>query len=312
MPEAAKKPFIRSCAIERDVKGVPLGYNSETRECGLSFSSETEEVFREADYVDAQRLKARVYREILNHDDADFDFLRTSGSLLKNHDPKQIVGSIEHVENKNNRGYARVRFTSTQGGKDAETEVREGALKCTSFGYEHKPNGRIIPMGEKFIHHGREIAGPAILTGFRALEITLTPIPADSSTGVGRSKEGSLERDDMPSVAIDPAVKKYCRTAGVKHKLSRDEIDKIIERAPIDVEEVDAEIALTLSERSAPQTTPVNRMMPGSLTEIDEATYSQARRLVLEMLEGFKSDIENAAALRSFERNSPLFSPGTV
>ncbi len=256
MPEVVKQ-LRRSMAIERDVKGVPLGYNSETRECGLSFSSETEEVWRYADYDISQRLKSREYREILNHEDADFDFLRMSGSLLKNHDARCIVGSIEHVENKDNRGYARVRFTSTQAGKDAETEVREGALKCTSFGYEHKPNGRIIPLGEKYTHHGRDIAGPAILTGFRALEITLTPIPADSTTGVGRSKEGSLENTDMPTLAIKPEVRSYCRTSGVKKGLSRAQINALIEDAPESNEEADALIDLAISERSAVQTTPV-------------------------------------------------------
>lgn len=246
--------------IERSAEGIPLGYNAETRECGLSFSSETDEVWRDSgSYAERDALKSNSYREILNHDDADLDFLRSSGSLLKNHDPNQIIGSIEHVECKDNRCMARVRFTSTQAGKDAELEVREGALKSTSFGYEHKSGGTIIPSGERYMHHGKEYVGPAKITGFRALEVTLTPIPADSTTGVGRSKEGSLE-NAMPNAAIDPAVKKYCRTAGVSKQLTRGEIDKIILACPMDIEEVDAEIALTISERST--TTTANTEKP--------------------------------------------------
>ncbi len=254
MPKEEIKPFRRSLSIERSKEGIPSGYNSETRECDLSFSSEGDEVFRYADYSMREKLKANEYREILDHDNADFDYLRACGSLLRNHDPNQIIGSIISVENKDNRGIARVRFTSTQAGKDAETEVREGALKSTSFGYEHKPNGRIIPAGEKYTHHGRTYHGPAYIVGFKALEATLTPIPADSSTGVGRSKDGSLEVETMPDVAIKPEVRKYCRTTGVKNKLTRDEIEKIIAESPCDTEEVDAEVQLTINERSTSQT----------------------------------------------------------
>src|ERR1700748_69384 len=108
-------------AIERSAEGIPMGYNAETRECGLSFSSETDEVWRDASsYAMREALKSNEYREILNHDDADLDYLRSSGSVLFNHDPNRIIGAIEHVECKENRCMARVKFTSTQAGKDAE------------------------------------------------------------------------------------------------------------------------------------------------------------------------------------------------
>jgi Caudovirus prohead serine protease len=244
--------FKRSMSIERSDLGVPMGYCDKERACDLSFSSETDQVWRSAgSYSMREQLGSDDYAEVLNHDDADFDFLRTSGSVLKNHDPNQIIGSIVNVSNSNMRGGARIKFTSIQAGKDAETEVREGALKSTSFGYEHKSGARIIPKGERFVHHGREIVGPAVLTGFRALEITLTPIPADSTTGVGRSKQGSMETPDMPNAAtITPEVRKYCRTAGLKQGLNRSQIESVIAENPIDIEDADVSIALIKGERA--------------------------------------------------------------
>jgi hypothetical protein len=79
--------------------------------------------------------------------------------------------------------------------------VNNGILRGVSFGYE--------VLEEEYIEAGESkdgFVGPAVLvTRWRALEISLTPVPADFTVGVGRSRgvddldsdtEGDSEAED--------------------------------------------------------------------------------------------------------------------
>ena len=242
----------RIMSIERvkDMRAV-----NENHEAELSFSSETDSVERRCETPEMRSaLKANSYREIIDHDNMDLSFLRAGGSLLKNHDPEQIIGAVDSatVDKNDRKGRAKVRFTTTQAGKDAETEVNEGALRSVSFGYEHDASKmRMIARGEKYDHYGKSIKGPAILVGVRALEISLTPIPADSTVGVGRSKEDSGE-ETTPMLL--PEVRKHIRSTGAAFKLSFREIRDIEDAAPETVQEADDLIQSCVNERSTTPT----------------------------------------------------------
>lgn len=230
-------PFRRNLVIERAKEDAPIVAD---HECELSFSSETDEVERRCYGSERDVLKSDMYREIIDHDHLDTGFLRTGGSLLKNHDPEQIIGAIvsTKTDKEGRRGKAKVRFTSTQAGKDAETEVNEGALRSVSFGYEHNPKQRkMIARGEKFNHYGRTIKGPAMLVGVRALEISLTPIPADMSVGIGRSKEE--QKQENPAM-LTAEMRKYIRKKAVEAKLGFRDIRDVEDAVPESEAEADA------------------------------------------------------------------------
>lgn len=204
-----------------DLKGL----NVEARTVPLSFSSETAEVKRQLDEGSAP------VPEILLHDpeSADLDFLRSSGSVLMNHDPDQIVGSVESVliDPKTRRGKALIRFSRTEDGEKAFELVRDGSLRGVSFGYDWI-DGYVdeLPAGETFRSEtsGTEFNGPAIVVKrWRALEITLTPVPADVSVGVGRSK--NTETVKGKTVSLKQMVTRECLRKGLGLRAAKKIID---------------------------------------------------------------------------------------
>ena len=157
----------------------------------LSFSSESNHVLR-YDY----ELGGRV-PEILLHEEGAVDLspLMEAGSILRNHDPNQIIGApVEaSIDAESGRGRARIRFGSTKIAQQAKREVLEDrTLRGVSFGYEIYASERIQAGTERKIG-AKVFQGPAVLaTQWSVYEISPTSVPADSSVGVGRSKEAAL------------------------------------------------------------------------------------------------------------------------
>ncbi len=204
---AAAEKFTRSSG-QFDLAGLDVN----ARTVPLSFSSETAEVCRRIEE------NGPAIPEILLHekDSADLSWIRAGGSLLLNHDPDQIVGSVVSVSVENRRGRAVVKFATTARGQEAFQLVREGALKGVSFGYEWAKGAvEQIPAGETFrSESGVEFSGPAIIVKrWRALEITLTPVPADVSVGVARSKP-ETERGNK-TVSLKRFVTRECLRRGI-------------------------------------------------------------------------------------------------
>lgn len=157
--------------------------NEKTGMTALSFSSETTTVLRYCAHFAAH------VPEILLHDKSavDLEPLTTVSSVLRNHDPNQIVGApfSAKIDEETRRGTAVIRWSRTALGKETMADVDGGILRGVSFGYE--------VLKEEYIEAGETkdgFVGPAVLvTQWRALEISLTPIPADSTVGVGRSRD---------------------------------------------------------------------------------------------------------------------------
>lgn len=303
--KAIEKTFRRSLTIERNEIG-PKGYCEKERSCEVSFASETDDVIRFADTNLSRALKSSQYKEVLDTDHFDFDFLRSGGSCLKNHDPNQIIGALVNPQiTADYRATAKIVFTSTQGGKDAETEVREGALKSTSFGYEHDSRFmKVVPKGERTIHHGKQIDGPALIVGVRALEVTLTPIPADSTTGVGRSK--ILERENT---GMD--IKKYMRNRAFKANLGLTAIRAIeaVLTEDSDEAEVDGLIAAATRDLAATATATSNTLKPEviAFNAADFLSRAKIAGLDLEEIETItksaKTDAEATASMQTVLTN---------
>lgn len=159
-----QEPQYRDCDLVRE-KVEESG-----RIIEMSFSSETREVERWFGI------------EILDHgpEAVDLSFLNDDGPLLREHDPKDHVGSIRRAWiGDDRRGRARAEFGQTQRAIEAMQEVASGMKKHVSVGYQ------VLAMVLEETHED----GPDVyrVTRWRPMEISLVAVPADRSVAVGRS-----------------------------------------------------------------------------------------------------------------------------
>ena len=142
--------------------------------------------------------------EILLHGDDNVDlkpFLE-AGSVLFNHNPDNIVAKPikAWVDSSDKKGRATIQFGNTEEARKAYEQVKEGLLRGVSVGYA-VDEWRYISEDEVW----NNIRGEAyVATKWRAIEVSLTPIPADSSVGVGRN----IETDRKGGVDMEQATQK--------------------------------------------------------------------------------------------------------
>ena len=207
--------------------------DKEKRTLPISFSSETRDVMT-WDW----ELGAAV-PEILSHSAGACDLapLLNAGSVLRNHDPNQIVGvpTEAAIDDKTKRGTAQIRFGTTECAEKTFRDVADGILRGVSVGYEILAYERVKAGGRSSQGH----EGPCMVaTSWRVHELTLTPIPADSSVGVGRSKTPTTNKEEsvMP---VDPKlIRKLVRAAGLPAVFA----DTLIARSLESEEEVQSAI----------------------------------------------------------------------
>lgn len=134
-------------------------------------------------------------REVLGHNEGEIDFtpLLTVGGVLKNHDPRELVGVPTRAWVENKRAYMEWTFGSTARAQEAQQEVDDGMLRGVSVGY------RIDAWEELPESDGEGIRA----TRWSLREASLTAVPADTSVGVGRSAQlmidvrGAYRRPDF-------------------------------------------------------------------------------------------------------------------
>lgn len=152
-------------------RAMPLDFRSagSGMEVDLSISSETP-------------VKRFFGNEILSHTPGAVDFSRLNSALM-NHDANAILGRVENARLDGRRARATIVFDDDTEGKTAWRKVQSGSLKGVSVGYViHKL--RELKNGETW----EGFRGPAyVATRWSLYEVSLTPIPADPTVGVGRS-----------------------------------------------------------------------------------------------------------------------------
>jgi len=178
-----KNLFYRSFEIDR------AQVDEKKRSVQVAFSSETP-------------IKRYYGDEYLLHDKSNVDLkrLKTMGSALFNHDPDIIVGSVKNIKIGTDRiGRAEIVFDDDDDGNKALRKVQSGSLKGISVGYRIEKMREIANNEEYVFSDGRKITGPAMLAlKWMPYEISLTPIPADASVGVGRSLDGiEIEKSEQ-------------------------------------------------------------------------------------------------------------------
>lgn len=187
----------------------------------LSFSSESAQVLR-------HDPELGLVPEILLHDEeaADFRPLLEAGSVLRNHDPNQLVAApvAAYIDLRARVGRARIRFARTSKSEECFREVKDGILRGVSFGYDLTRALR-IGRGEKQDVNGRSFAGPCVLgTSWRVFELTLTSIPNDSSVGIGRAVSPLKHREREST----PEIRAACDRARIEERIRQSEINALI------------------------------------------------------------------------------------
>lgn len=175
----SKELFYRDCEIEERAIDI------EKRSVDLSFSSEAP-------------LQRWFGTEILSHAAGAVEIARAQ-SLLFNHNSSRIIGPVSNKKVDGGKGYARGHFDETEEGELALTRVKSRSLRGTSVGYQVYKYKKLEPGEEFELADGRKIKGgnennpTYVAIRWAPIEISLTPIPADSTVGVGRAATRSLD-----------------------------------------------------------------------------------------------------------------------
>jgi len=172
--------FYRSFEVdEEDTRAISV----ENRKIGISFSSELE----------VQRWYGI---EILSHNDGAIVKGRAQSTLF-NHNPDRIVGPFKETGYEDGNGRGVISFDETEEGELAMKRVQSRSLRGVSVGYSvtrfHKlqPNEEYQLKTKKVKY--REDIPIYIAEKWGPREVSLTPIPADHTVGVGRDATRSLD-----------------------------------------------------------------------------------------------------------------------
>ena len=178
-----------------------------------SFSVETRAIDEEKRTVElsfsSEAPVERWYgREYLLHDDEAVDItpLVNAGSVLRNHDPDQIVAKPVRVwiDPDTRKGKAVIQFGTTELAERTFQEVKEGLLRGVSVGYRIREY-RWLDENETW----SRFEGPGIVaTRWDVLEISLVSVPADHTVGVGRSAKSKTSEggNAMPEKVQDQTL----------------------------------------------------------------------------------------------------------
>lgn len=175
--------FYRSFELDR------TKVDEEKREAELSFSSETP-------------IRRWFGEEILLHgrNNVDLSRLKSVGAVLYGHRPddiKNIIGPVRKcwLDEEKRVGRAIMGFDEDETGNLAIVKVKSKSLRGVSFGYLINKARKLVEK-EEWTDPDTKVSyrGPAVIaTRWTPYEISLTPIPADASIGVGRELTRSLE-----------------------------------------------------------------------------------------------------------------------
>jgi HK97 family phage major capsid protein/HK97 family phage prohead protease len=160
--------------------------NEEAREARIAVSSE-------------EPVARSFGMEVLEHSEEaiDLSFLNSGRApLLLDHDPTKVVGVVKSVEldSSARRLRATVRFGKGALAKEAFDDVVDGIRTNISVGYT-------INKLE------RKDKDTYVAKSWKPMEASLVSIPADTSVGLGRSADVTIEREPAVRVSPEPVIK---------------------------------------------------------------------------------------------------------
>ena len=185
MAEKAEQPKI----LYRESVIDPAGIAEDSNEVNLSFSSE--QPVQRYSWEDG-----RDYMEVLSHESKAVDLSRLNNKhpLLVNHDTRDQVGVVKKAEiGADKKGRATVRFSKSVRGKEIFQDVKDGIRGLVSVGYQ---------VGRELSRENRD--GMEFRTfEWTPYELSLVPIPADTTVGVGRNQPA-----EKPTEILKPMSEK--------------------------------------------------------------------------------------------------------
>lgn len=167
--------LVRHMSIVREAAKV----DAEARTVELAFSSE-------------EPYERFFGTEILDHGPSSvrLDRLKDGGAVLRNHDTDRHIGVVERAVIGDDRvGRAVVRFGRSADAEAAWKDVQDGILRHVSVGYFIH---RMVMEEEKDGHERYRV------TDWEPIEVSLVPIPADPTVGVGRA----ADLPEVPTVVV--------------------------------------------------------------------------------------------------------------
>jgi HK97 family phage prohead protease len=171
-----KQPPKSLPVLKRSYELDRSALNETERTIDLSFSSETP-------------VDRWFGQEILSHEKGAMrmDRLKNGAALLLNHDSDRYIGVVEKasVDSKDKMGRATVRFGKSPLADQVLNDVRDGILRNVSVGY-------IINRLELVSSSDKE-GDVYRATDWTPVEISMVPVPADPSVGVGRAAEAGAK-----------------------------------------------------------------------------------------------------------------------
>lgn len=160
--------------LKRAAEFVSGSVDAEARTIRLSFAS-------------AEPVKRYFGKEVLGMDQGECDLsrLNNGAALLLNHDPDCQIGVVVSASIEAGRGYATVRFSSSERAQEIFKDVQEAIRTKVSVGYQV----RAMTLTESDETEGDSYR----VTDWLPYEISLVSIPADDSVGVGRAADVEAE-----------------------------------------------------------------------------------------------------------------------
>lgn len=208
------KHELRLQEIKKDTRAFRAAavrkIDAENRTVELAFSSEAE-------------VQRWFGLEILDHSPGAvvLDRLQDGAPLLVDHECEDQVGVVESVSiGADRRGRAVVRFGRSERAEEIFRDVQDGIRKHVSVGY-------IIHDAK--LTEERDGVEVWTITSWEPYEISIVPVPADISVGVGRnlegtaiqsskSKENEMTQVATPANAVDSAAE---RSKGTEQERAR-------------------------------------------------------------------------------------------
>ena len=225
----------------RDLKGTEL-----RRSAVFSYEEAAQEDDRNLEFsFSSEAPVARWFGdEVLSHADGAVDLGRMNDGapLLWNHDPDRQIGVVERawIDGEKQRGMVRVRFSRSAFAEEKLQDVRDGILRNVSVGYRINDAD---PM--------RDGEG-LVATSWVPFEVSMAPIPADASVGVGRSlqPEAAAQAATQP-LTPNPKVEDHIDIEAVRAQAAADERARVASITSLCREHKADDLAQGLIERGA-------------------------------------------------------------
>jgi len=135
--------------------------------------------------------------EILEHKEGSIDFSRLNDAapLLFNHNPDKPIGVVEKAWLKDERGYARVRFSDNPFPSEVYRDVKNGIIRGVSVGYS---------VNE--VEESKDDSNSYRVKSWTPAEISIAVVAADPGVGISRTATSTQNAANISEEQRESAV----------------------------------------------------------------------------------------------------------